>query len=67
MIAAAYLVLTICNGRCAMLYWPDRYNSHGTGAVTIPQPSMDQCIRQANAFNSNRKDTRAMCVRGSEK
>ncbi len=61
MIAAAYLVLTICSGPC------DGYYRNSMTSQTIPQPSMDQCIRQANAFNKHRKDLRAMCVPGSEK
>lgn len=63
MIAAAYLVLTLCAGGYAC----GKDVRRPITAVTIPQPSMDQCIRQANAFNQHRKNTRAMCVKGSEK
>lgn len=63
MIAAAYLVLTICKGiHCSS----DLDQSQSIAAVSIPQPSMDQCIRQAKAFNTNRKDVRAMCVPGAK-
>lgn len=62
MIAAAYLVLTICSADCIGYGQPEAITSQ-----TVPQPSLDQCIRQANAFNTNRKDVRAMCVRGAGK
>lgn len=60
MISAAYLVLVICGNTCEA--------GHLARAVTqIPQTSMDQCILQANAFNKNLKDIRALCVKGSDK
>ena len=60
MIAAAYLVLIICGNTCNA--------GHLARAVTtIPQPSMEQCISQANAFNKNLEDIRAVCVRGEKK
>lgn len=61
MIAAAYLVLTLCAGDRGCGFW-----RQSIAAVSIPQPSMDQCIRQATAFNKNRPDTRAVCVPGEE-
>lgn len=67
MIAAAYLVLKLCSHPdCGTAYIGAGRPHSPIAAVAIPQPSMDQCIRQANAFNKHRKDTRAMCVPGSE-
>ena len=60
-IAAAYLVLTTCLGFC------DTYDKRPLSVVTIPQPSMDQCINQANHINKHRKDRNAMCVMGDYK
>lgn len=64
MIAAAYMVLTICKAPCFKRYSGELIPM---AAVTIPQPTMDQCIRQATAINTKRKDVRAMCVPGAEK
>lgn len=63
MIAEAYLVLTICS--ISRVY--PHCGSNSEQAITsqvIPQPAMDQCIRQANAINKNRKDMRATCLIG---
>ena len=63
MISAAYLVLTICHGICQ----PNFDLRQSINTQTIPLPSMDQCVRQANAFNTKRRDMSALCVKGSDK
>lgn len=60
-IAAAYLVLTTCLGFCGS------NDTRPLSTVTIPQPTMDQCINQANHINKHRKDRNAMCVMGDYK